>query len=45
MAAHRTVLEALSGLALHRSGRSPVPEEPQRTRAAATVSRTPSAER
>jgi agmatinase len=45
MAAHRTVLEALSGLALYRSGRSATPEEPQRTRAKATSSRTPSAER
>ena len=45
MAAHRTILEALSGLALHRSGRSAAPEEPHRARAAATVSSTPSAER
>jgi agmatinase len=28
MAAHRVVLEALSTLALHRSGRAPAPEEP-----------------
>lgn len=28
MAAHRVVLEALSGLALHRLGRSPQPEQP-----------------
>jgi agmatinase len=45
MAAHRVILEALSGLALHRSGRSPHPEEPQGTRAAATMSSTPSAAR
>jgi len=30
MAAHRVVLEALSALALHRSGRTPAPEEPGR---------------
>jgi agmatinase len=28
MAAHRVVLEALSGLALQRAGREPQPEEP-----------------
>jgi hypothetical protein len=30
MAAHRVVLEGLSALALHRSGRTPAPEEPGR---------------
>jgi agmatinase len=45
MAAHRIVLEALSGLALHRSGRSARPEEPQETRAEGTVSSTRSAAR
>jgi agmatinase len=29
MAAHRVVLEGLSALAMHRSGRSPAPEEPE----------------
>jgi agmatinase len=45
-AAHRTVLEALSGLALHRSGRAARPENPQPARAeAATPSTHSSANR
>jgi agmatinase len=31
MAAHRVVIEALSGLAVHRSGRAPAPEDPARS--------------